>query len=148
MRMQAAERIESGKAAAVAGVGGLFGSVPSALTSTAAPYDQLLSVGTGLVTCLLFGVVYRYVVASDRSNPQLKGGAVAAFGLTRGLPLAQGALEGVARLDAETLASAALLAGQSMLVVAFAAAALEAATKAGWVQPFGEAPVASSQHEQ
>jgi hypothetical protein len=33
---------------------------------------------------LLFGVTYRYIIQED-SNPQLKAGAVLAFGLVRGL---------------------------------------------------------------
>ena len=133
--MQDAERIESGKSAGVAAAGGLVGIVPTALTATSASaFEQLLSVSTGLATCFLFGVVYRYIVASDEANPQLKGGAVAAFGLTRGLPLAQGVLTGSSVIDVETVAAAGLLVGQSMLVLGFAAAAVELGFKYGLVK--------------
>ena len=36
-------------------------------------------------SCALFGVVYRYALRSDLGNPHLRGGAFAAFGLTRHL---------------------------------------------------------------
>lgn len=135
--VQNAERIESGKAAAIAAAGGFLGILPSALTTNAAPIEQLLSIGTTLVTCVLFGVVYRYIAAANPENVQLRGGAVAAFGLTRGLALAQSALMNSGKLDIETVASAALLAGQSMLVLGFAAAALELGFQQGVVVMFG-----------
>lgn len=94
---------------------------------------------TGLATCVLFGVVYRYASAANPGNGQLRGGVVGAFGLTRGLPLAQGALLASERLDAESVASAALLAGQSMLLVGFAAAAVELGLTQGLLAPFGAA---------
>ena len=137
--MQMAERVESGKSAAAAVAGGLVGLCPTVLTSSASDFAKLLNVGTGCVTCALFGVLYRYVVAADPDNGQIKGGAVAAFGLTRGLVLVQSALAGVDRIDAEVAVSQALLLGQSLLMVTFAAAALEAALKAGWVLPLGAA---------
>jgi hypothetical protein len=143
--MQDAERMESGKAAVIAAAGGLAGTLPSVLSSTMAPAEQALSALTGAATCFLFGVVYRYVAAGDPGNPQLRGGAVAAFGLTRGLALAQPVVARSAFPDGEALASGALLVGQSMLAVAFAAAALEAAAKAGFVRPFGQAEDASSE---
>lgn len=136
--MQTAERVESGKSAAVAAAGGFLGILPTTVTASSGAVAQALSVATGLATCALFGVVYRYIVASDEKNPQLKGGAVAAFGLTRGLPLAQGALTSAESIDLEVLAAAGLLAGQSMLLFGFAAAAMELAFKGGVVQRLGQ----------
>jgi hypothetical protein len=43
-----------------------------------------VSEGAVLATCALFGVCYRYMVRKDVQNLHLKGGVVAAFGLTRG----------------------------------------------------------------
>jgi hypothetical protein len=122
--MQNEERVESGKAAKVAAAGGLLGTVPCALTSAASPLAAALTAGS-VATCALCGIVYRYVVAADRDDAQLHSGAVAAFGLTRALPQIEAVL-GAGRSDAEALAGAALLAGQSVLIVAFAAALLEA----------------------
>ena len=135
------ERIESIKAGSVAAFGGMLGLLPSALTSNVAPKDQFGDIGVATVTCVLFGLVYRYAVAADRNNTQLKGGVVAAFGLTRGLALAQNLVSSApgSRVDAQTAASAALVAGQSMLVIAFAAAAIELAFSQGYIQHFGEA---------
>jgi len=137
--LQDAERKESGKAATAAVLGGLFGCVPLALASPDDVLVTLATLGGALATCALFGVVYRYVVRSDAHNSHLTGGAVAAFGLTRGLALAEAVLRGAEAIDIETLARAALAAGQSMLVVGFAAAALEAALARGLVARFGEA---------
>lgn len=136
---QMAERIESGKSAAVSCVGGLIGLTPTVLVSEASNLAKCLDVGTGCITCALLGVLYRYVVASDPENAQIRGGAVAAFGLTRGLVMAQSAILAAKGFDLQTAASAALPVGQSMLMVAFAAGAIEAATKAGWVERLGAA---------
>lgn len=131
--------MESGKAAAAAAAGGFFGSLPLVLTSDTVLLDKALTLGASVVTCLLFGVVYRYIVAADRSNPQLKGGAVAAFGLARGLALGEASLRGATTLDVDAVAVAALAAGQSMLVVGFATVALEYAMQQKIVKAFGEA---------
>jgi hypothetical protein len=137
--VQNKERLESGKAAAIALVGGAVGWLPSGLTLSGPLLATALSGVTGLVSCALFGVVYRYGVSADESNPQLKGGAVAAFGLARGLALAADALSGGQEWTPEVLAGAALLTGQSMLMFAFAALALETATARGALKRFGEA---------
>jgi hypothetical protein len=140
LSIQATERMESGKSAAVASAGGLIGILPTTLTSNAPPLETLLTICTSLITCVLFGVVYRYIIASDPANPQLKGGAVAAFGLTRGLVLAQGTIMSAEQVDGEVLAAAGLLAGQSMFLMAFAAAAVELALTAAVVQRLDAAP--------
>jgi hypothetical protein len=135
--LQNAERMESGKAAAIAALGGLVGILPNTFTTNAAPFEQLLSIGTSLVTCLLFGIVYRYVSAANPENVQLRSGTVAAFGLTRGLALVQSAVVSSDNPNLQTLADVALLAGQSMLLVGFAAAALELGFRNGVVVMFG-----------
>jgi hypothetical protein len=136
--MQNAERLESGKAAVIASVGGLVGVLPTSLTSTEGVSSVFLTAGAAVATCALFGVVYRYVLATDKTNPHLKGGAVAAFGLTRGFPLATGVLGDFDSPTVEALASAALLTGQSVLMIAFAATALEFALTNDALKHFGE----------
>jgi hypothetical protein len=84
--------------------------------------------GAGLVCSVWSGVPVRCV-----------SGAVAAFGLARGLALAADALSGGQEWTPEVLAGAALLTGQSMLMFAFAALALETATARGALKRFGEA---------
>lgn len=123
----------------IAAAGGAIGLLPSAVAASSGTTALLLAAGGGLTTCALFGVVYRYVVAANPTNPHLKGGAVAGFGLARALPLAEGVLSDGREWTVEVIAAAALLAGQSMLMVAFAALALESATKQGALKPFGAA---------
>lgn len=141
---QDAERQQSGKAAATAAAGGLVGALPAAFTLDQEVVPLLLTLAGSTATCLLFGVVYRYVVAADESNSQLKGGAVAAFGLARGIALAESIVSSNANMNLDVLASAALAAGQSMLAVGFAAAALELAMAKGVVMKFGDATAESS----
>lgn len=136
--MQSNERIESGKAGAIAVAGGAVGLLPSGLVQQYPPLALLLNVLSGLAACALFGVLYRYVVAGDPQNAQVRGGAVAAFGLTRGLAIVQADLSTVQDWSLPVLASAALSVGQSLLMFAFAAAAIEAATSAGAVKRIGD----------
>ena len=80
----------------------------------------------------------RYAVRQDLNNLQLKGGVVAAFGLCRGLALAEGTF--TASNQPPTVAAlggAAIAAGEAMLSVGFAAAALEVAFQRGLIKPFG-----------
>jgi hypothetical protein len=93
-----AERIESLKAGALAGLSALltFGIIIAANSLILARQFELLAslqieewgweVGfrgaIALISGFLFGVTYRYILREDR-NPQLKAGAVLAFGLVR-----------------------------------------------------------------
>jgi hypothetical protein len=80
---QDAERAESAKAGAAAAVGGLLGSLPFLAAQGHGAESALLSAAQVVASCLLFGVTFRYVHHVDPANVQLKGGAVAAFGLVR-----------------------------------------------------------------
>ncbi len=80
---QDAERIESAKAGAVAAVGGLLGSLPYLATAGHGVGSAALTAAQIFASCLLFGVTFRYVLTADKNNIQLKGGAVAAFGMVR-----------------------------------------------------------------
>ena len=64
---------------------------------------------------------------------------VAAFGLARGAALAESIFKAnsSAILSVDTLATAALLCGESMITIAFAAAALEYALQRQIIKPLG-----------
>ncbi|MDJ0531504.1 MAG: hypothetical protein QNJ70_03255 [Xenococcaceae cyanobacterium MO_207.B15] len=51
--------------------------------------DWLVRAIIAVISGFLFGVTYRYIIRSDR-NSHLQDGAVLAFGLVRGLALAEG----------------------------------------------------------
>lgn len=89
-----------------------------------------LSGAIAVVSGLLFGVTYRYAIRGDR-NPQLKAGAVLAFGLVRGL----------AQLDLGLHASNFVLpfvvmAIESVIWFTIAAIALNFAIAQGWIKTF------------
>ncbi|KAL0018824.1 hypothetical protein WJX77_002879 [Trebouxia sp. C0004] len=135
---EAAEKVESGKAAAIAGVAGGLASLPYILAAGHPPISAALSAAVCLVSCTLFGVTFRYAIRQDLQNLQLKGGVVAAFGLVRGSAQADMLQLSVGNpLTPQFLAQAALVAGESMLTFAFAAVALDAALQNGHLKPFG-----------
>lgn len=72
----------------------------------------------------------------DAGNTQLKGGVVAAFGLVKAIGAADVLQAGAGGelLDPQLLGTAALYAAQSMLTIAFAATAMEAAFNGGALQ--------------
>ncbi|CAL8471336.1 g10878 [Coccomyxa elongata] len=147
---QDAERIESAKAGAVAAVGGLLGSLPYLAVQGQSQISTALSAAQVVASCLLFGVTFRYVQSAGASNPQLKAGTVAAFGMVRGLAYADAAQvtassAGSSPLDAGVLGASALAAGESMLTFAFAAAAVEAAVRTGLLRPVGMVQLSSSE---
>ena len=135
---EAVERVESVKAAVVAGAGGGALAAPLLVSQG----GGTAAVGAAALSCAAFGVTYRYAVRRDVENSELKGGVVGAFGLARGLSAADvylraASLEG--DLDVASYAQAALLAGQGVLTFAFAALALEQAFERDIVKPFGVA---------
>lgn len=80
---QDADRVESGKAAAVAGAAGTLASLPFVLSDAGTGLAGVLTLGGVAVSCLLFGVTYRYAVRQDLANPHLKvnwGGTMCALG--------------------------------------------------------------------
>ena len=131
-----AERVESAKAGAVAAAAGTLLSLPLLLSQSSDAVVAAESVAGVLVSCLVFGVTYRYALRDDLGNEQLKGGVVGAFGLARGLGAADVYLHGSDAARFETWAEAALLAGEGVLVFAFAAAALEAGFRGGFLRAF------------
>ena len=98
------------------------------LLSAQSTFEHLLTLAFAVISGFLFGVTYRYIVRDD-PNPHLRTGAIAAFGLIRGL----------AQIDAGVLlnghpAAMALLAGESMVMMAIAASCLDFALKHQWIQ--------------
>jgi hypothetical protein len=133
-----AGRIQSGKAAACATVGGSLGLLPF-ITLYGGDIQQLstlLGVAAAVASCALFGVTYRYAVGTNPDNTDLKGGVVAAFGLVRAASAADvfQLLSPSGPFTAEVMGPAALYAGQSVLMFAFAATAIEVAFKQGLIQ--------------
>eukprot|EP00850_Spirogloea_muscicola_P012978 SM000086S23030 [mRNA] locus=s86:120558:121855:- [translate_table: standard] len=136
-----AERLESAKAAALAAAAG--GAISLPFTSAVAGADlfspaYLLSEAAVVITCLLFGVTYRYVLRRDLRNTQLKAGAVGAFAMTRGLAQVDTTqlLVGYPSAGTELVYAAALNAGESLIILAFAATAVEYAMQQRLVKPF------------
>jgi hypothetical protein len=126
------ERIESAKAGAAAGIGGAIAVFPLLLLApspTALP--AVLELLTAGVSGFLFGVTYRYAVRDDDSNAQLRGGVVAAFGLVRGIAAASSVLLSP---DDDMIGRGALAMGESMLLFAFAAVAVEAGFRMNYVK--------------
>ncbi|KAL3158063.1 hypothetical protein ABBQ32_011672 [Trebouxia sp. C0010 RCD-2024] len=135
---EAAEKTESAKAAAIAGFAGGLASLPYIVAAGHPPLSCALSAAVCLVSCILFGVTFRYAVRQDLQNLQLKGGVVAAFGLVRGSAQADMLqLSAGSPFGRDTLAQAAVVAGESMLTFGFAAVALELAFRNGKLKPFG-----------
>jgi hypothetical protein len=126
-------KIESVKAGLISAVGGVLSSLPWLFaTSQSSVLNLAADLAVAGATAFLFGVVYRYAVRGDATNSQLKGGVVGAFGLTRGLSLAEGLLRG--GWGGEQVGTAAVGLGQSMLLFGFCAAALELGVRMNWVE--------------
>jgi len=142
-----ADRLESAKAGAAGAAGAAAAALPYALSvGTAAGPAALSSVLSVLAAAgfgLLMGVTYRYAVRTDASNRQLAAGAAAAFGLARAIGGADALQAAAVRAGGSPLdlsaviGPAALGAGQAILGAAFAAAAVEAGFRAGWVGRMG-----------
>lgn len=133
------ERIESFKAAAIAGITVTAVALAIAIAHAAlqipaltgaSVLDRALHLAVALVSGALFGITYRYVVRRDH-NPQLAAGATGAFGLLRGL--AQ-----VEIMPHTPLWLLALALGESMALFAIAQWLLQYFMERGWLQPFGD----------
>lgn len=123
------DRRQSGLSAGIAAAGGLLIQLPllaAGSTSTAASLATLTSC---MLSSALFGVIWRYVVRnqSDAADLQLKGGCIAAFGLTSGLAQSSILLSTAGELSALALVESAIVSGQAMLQFAAAAVAVETA---------------------
>jgi len=127
-------KIESAKAGLIGAVGGTLSTLPWLFaTSSSTTVNLVLDILVAGAASFLFGVVYRYAVRGDATNSQLKGGVVGAFGLTRGLSLAEGVLSS-GGWGADQVGAAGIGMGQSMLLFGFAASALELGMRMGWVE--------------
>ena len=70
--MQEADRAESGKIGALAAAAGLVASLPYALLVSNCTESALLSAAGIVISCALFGVVYRYARRNDALDNHLK----------------------------------------------------------------------------
>ncbi|CAG9466033.1 unnamed protein product [Pedinophyceae sp. YPF-701] len=140
-----AERVESVKAAGFAAAGGALGSLPFIVASAGTGPEAVVAVLSTGATCFLFGVTYRYAVSANPNNRNLRSGVVGAFGLARGIALAQGAAtEVLSGGGLGGVPAAAVTVGESMLAVAFAASAVEFGLRTGMVTLLGELPAEAS----
>lgn len=91
--------------------------------------ESLFKIAIATFSGFLFGVTYRYIVRNDL-NSHLQDGAVLAFGLVRGLALAEGQLTNIEVL------SLVLIIVQSLVSFAFARWVLELAIARKLIKPF------------
>lgn len=132
-----AERIESGKAAALSAVAGTFASLPFTFSvGGGLTVGALLSQAGILLSCALFGVTYRYAVRRDLGNVQLKSGIAAAFGIVRGAGYATQALTGFPETGIDSILKASLETGESVLLFITAAVALDYCLQNNVLSPF------------
>lgn len=87
---------------------------------------------SSLLSGFLFGVTYRYIIRRDR-NPQLKAGAVFAFGFIRTLAQLEGLFSQEFR---QNWLEIAIQSGESFAFFAIVAGFLEVAFQKSWIQPF------------
>lgn len=139
MKILREERIESLKAGVV---GGLSFCLAYGLTLWAnalnldlliplhmsGEIDEWLRWGGAWASGFLFGVTYRYIVRNDR-NPHLKGGAVAAFAIVRGVAPIE-----LERSLTEHFGVWVVFGVESLFCCFSAFLALDLALRRGWVQ--------------
>ncbi|GBG66861.1 hypothetical protein CBR_g70738 [Chara braunii] len=138
------ERIESGKTAAVAAVAGLIASLPVAVNEELPLTAIIFTEVVVAISCALFGITYRYAVRRDAGNIELKSGIVAAFGLVRGLAQLDSTVQlfqsSSSPMQAEVfrqqLLKSGLDIGEGIILMAFAAAAIEICQRNGYLHPF------------
>mmetsp|Transcript_22301 Transcript_22301/g.75053 ORF Transcript_22301/g.75053 Transcript_22301/m.75053 type:complete len:220 (+) Transcript_22301:1419-2078(+) len=81
-----AQRLESGKAAAIGALSGAVAGAPFAYVAAAGRVAQWeFDVDMLSLSCALFAITYRYAVRED-DNPMLRLGVVGAFAIVRALP--------------------------------------------------------------
>ena len=136
-----AERLESAKAAVLAGVTGFGATLPLSWAASSSVENALISTASVAVSTALMGVVWRYALRRDMNNPHLKGGVIGAFGLTRGVAQADTFLAASAQSSGQGLsfvefAQASLLIGEAMVTFALVGAVIDATMRRGLLSPF------------
>lgn len=135
------DRIESLKAGVFSAAGGCLATLPL-MAASSSPARLLSSLIIVAGCSFLFGIVYRYVVRSDKENVQLKGGVVSAFGLVRGLSMGQELMEAGTNgyqhwPDSLALGTIAISMGEAMLMFGFCSVVLEYAFSKTWIDVDG-----------
>ncbi|HBB35975.1 MAG TPA: hypothetical protein DDZ80_30125 [Cyanobacteria bacterium UBA8803] len=92
--------------------------------------NLLVRIAIASLSGFLFGVTYRYIIR-DEENPQLKAGAVLAFGLVRGLAPAEGY-----QYIPDTFWLLGVLTIESIFSFAIARLTLDWAIHRHWIKPF------------
>jgi hypothetical protein len=110
------------QAAAVSTLAGTLASLPFSLVVDGGwGLGTLLSQGGIVLSCLLFGVTYRYIIRRDLGIGQID---------------ATQALVGFPETGIDKVLTAALEAGESMIIFAFAALAVDYCLRERLVSPF------------
>jgi hypothetical protein len=142
------ERLESLKAGAVGavalgglslGVSGINAQMANRVPQLAGwgeraaqdPGVCLVELSVAVISGLLFGITYRYIIRGDR-NAHLQAGAVGAFGLVRGLALVEGAV-GAAQPNWLGLGLGVI---ESLLLFLAVRSVLDGAIALGWLTRF------------
>ncbi|XP_062074636.1 uncharacterized protein LOC133778657 [Humulus lupulus] len=132
------ERLESVKAASIAAIVGTLASLPISLTQVSTTSELILPLAITFASCALFGVTFRYTIRRDLDDVHLKTGAVAAFGVVKGLAALSAGQP--LELNTESLLShafdGATYVSQNLFVFAFAAVGLDYCFKARLLSPF------------
>lgn len=105
----------------------LVSSLPISVTSSQTLH-LLISGSIALLSGFLFSVTYRYVIRQDK-NPQLKSGAIMAFGLIRGLAQAENQLN-----NQLPLWQLGIPIAESLLLFAIVAFCVDWAIGFGWIK--------------
>ncbi|XP_051136875.1 uncharacterized protein LOC127255404 isoform X2 [Andrographis paniculata] len=132
------ERVESLKAAFVSAVFGTLAECPIALSRAASDSQMISTLAITFISCVMFGVTFRYAIRRDLDNFQLKSGTSAAFGFVKGLGMLGAGLP--VEMDANSIFSIALdgavSISENLLVFLFAGIALDYCFKLRIISPF------------
>lgn len=133
------DRRQSGLFGGIGAAGGLLIQLPLLAVGTSSGAVSVAALASCVLSSALFGVIWRYVVRNnvDAADLQLKGGCVAAFGLTSGLAQSSVLLMTAGGFTAEALGQSGIVSAQAMLQFAAAAVAIETAIQNGVVSRKG-----------
>ncbi|KAL1318982.1 hypothetical protein AAHE18_15G244800 [Arachis hypogaea] len=132
------ERLESVKAASIAALVGTLSGLPICLTQVTDTTQLLLPLAINFISCILFGVTFRYAVRRNLDDVNLKTGVAAAFGVVKGLATLGGGP--VLELNLDSFLSHALdgtiYVAESFFIFVCAAVALDYCFKTRLLSPF------------
>ncbi|XP_071696149.1 uncharacterized protein [Rutidosis leptorrhynchoides] len=132
------EKLESVKAAIVSAIVGTLASLPVSLTHFTDSYGLTVSTAITVISCVLYGAIYRYIIRRDLDDFHLKTGTAAAFGIVKGMATLDGR-SSLGHEDGSFLShglSGAVCVSENVIVFLLAAAGLDICYKMGILSPF------------